>query len=203
MNIDLAVKVLSNWNGWCSEEKMRKLYELVHQTHRQFGGEILTVEQGVFAGKSLFPMAIAHKELQAGVCWGIETFDNVAPLEGKNHHDNDKYWANVDMDVVYAQFLQGNINFKLRGYCKWLHMKSYEAAKYFEDNTVTLCHLDSAHNEEVITKELESWTPKLKVGALLICDDTSWPETKEGYAKLPYFGYELMEDFKDWQVWQK
>lgn len=189
-----------NGGGWSSEEKKQRLYELVGETTKSFD-EPVSIELGVFAGVSLFCIAQAHKDFEKGYAIGVETWDNVAPLEGENSDENNKWWASLDMNYIKNEFYKS---------CDFLDLhpaiiigKSYESARFIADDRVTLLHQDGTHNEEVITKELEAWTPKMKVGAYWVIDDCNWKETQNGYAKLPQYGFELVQQYDTWAIYKK
>ena len=191
-----------NGGGWSSTEKKKRLYELVKQASETFPkGDLISIELGVFAGVSLFCMAQAHKDIERGYVIGIETWDNVAPLEGTNSKENNDWWANLDMKYIKNEFFKS---------CDFLDIhpaiingKSYESARYIAEDSIALLHQDGTHNEEVITKELEAWAPKVKVGGFWVCDDTNWSEAAAGYAKLPDYGFELVEQFDTWAIYKK
>lgn len=191
-----------NGGGWSSSEKKRKLYDLVVECSKLFPDtELKSVELGVFAGVSLFCMAQAHKDLNNGNVIGIETWDNSAPLEGSNSIENDNWWKNLDMNYIRKCYYDSCAFLGLEP--KIIVSKSYEAAGPFEDGSITLLHQDGTHNEEVITKELEAWASKIKIGGFWVCDDVNWQETKAGYAKLPDYGFELVENFETWAIYKK
>lgn len=191
-----------NGGGWSSTEKKQKMYDIVKQQSEKFPeGDLISVELGVFAGVSLFCMAHAHKDIERGYVIGVETWDNVAPLEGTNSPENDAWWKSLDMKYIKDCFYKS---------CDFLDLhptvivgKSYESARFVADDSIALLHQDGTHNEEVITKELDAWTPKIKVGGILIVDDTNWQETKGGYSKLPSYGFELVEQFDTWAIYTK
>jgi hypothetical protein len=58
-----------------------------------------------------------------------------------------------------------------------LKMISWEAATLFDDNTVDFCYVDAAHDYESVTKDLQSWWPKIKEELWIGGDDYTeeWP----------------------------
>lgn len=191
-----------NGGGWSSTEKKKRLYDLVIECQKNFPDtELKSVELGVFCGVSLFCIAQAHKDIQNGTVTGVETWDNTTPLEGTNSPVNDEWWRNLDMNYIKNCYQKS---------CEFIDLhpniiigKSYESAKFFEDDSVTLLHQDGTHNEEIITKELEAWTPKMKLGSIWITDDNNWKEVGGGYDKLPSYGFELVEFYESWAVYKK
>lgn len=190
--------------GWCSLLKAQRLHNLVLRTNELFpNDEIISVEAGVFYGKSLIPMALAHKELGKGYAFGVDCFNNETPLEGTNSEANNKYWRELDMDSVYFGFLNTVIENKLRSYCRFVQSRTDFAARFFEKDSITLFHQDSNHNPTVIISELDLWIPKLKMNGFWVVDDVSWSEVKDGYSHLPDYGLKLIERYDNWEIWQK
>lgn len=184
--------------GWCTPEKAARLHELIISSNSQF-----TVELGCFGGRSLLPMALAHKEKQSGFVIGIDAWKAEVCLEGTNSKENDEYWANVDYKLVYDNCRDAIDKHDLTDYCDTLRMRSQVCGTLFTDNIIDVLHQDSSHNPETILAEIEIWIPKLKVGGYWIADDTDWKETAFGYSKLPEYGLKLVENFDKWQIWKK
>lgn len=202
---DETLDYLGSLHGgdWSTDEKREKLYDLVVQCSKEFPAPLLSVEIGCFAGVSAFCMGNAHKDLQNGFVVTIDSWDNITPLEGTNNPANNEWWKNLDIKSVFNAFLKSKERPEWSGYVNYLHGRSDSFADKFEDGSITLFHQDGNHNVETITRELELWSPKMKVGGYWVVDDSNWLEAKDGYAKLPSFGFELVEDFETWQVWKK
>lgn len=195
MNLTTIVEGLP---GWCTPEKAQALFDLVIATDSQS-----TVELGVFGGRSLIPMALAHKQKGSGMITGIDPYAVEPSLEGTNHPANDEYWKSINYEQVYNNCKRALITNGVNEICWLLRSKSVTVANSYGDNSVDIIHQDSVHSKEVIIAELEAWSSKLKPGGYWIVDDTNWPETVEGYAELPNFGMELVTDYESWQIWKK
>lgn len=189
---------------WGSEEKKQKLYSLVMQCAKEFPDTtLLSVDAGIFGGGSLFPMAMAHKELNNGFCMGIDSWENEDCIQGTMSEADRKWWETVDLKNVYSVFRLATTYHKWNGFAEHLVGRTDEFMDKFQDDTVTLFHQDGSHTVEAITKEIELWAPKLKIGAYWVADDIDWLSSKEGYAKLPQFGFELVESFETWAIYKK
>lgn len=184
--------------GWCTPEKGQRLYEIVQETDSK-----VSVELGVFGGRSLVALGLGHKEKGSGFVIGIDPWNNKACIEGNNDPANDEWWLSLDMREIYNSCQQHIEINELQGFCDTLRMRSVDVSILFPDGSVDILHQDSNHNTKTIVEELKAWVPKLKVGGLWICDDTDWPEAKDGYSYLPEFGLTLIEDHQKWQVWKK
>lgn len=192
------IQVVKSLHGWCEPEKAQRIYDLIKEKKSS-----LTIELGVFGGRSFIPMALAHRDMNHGFVIGIDAWKASASLEGENSPANDEYWKKVDYRGVYKSCQEAISTHLLEDYCDTLRLKSQHAALFFADNIVDVLHQDSGHNFSVITKELELWSPKLKMGAYWIIDDCNWVESLKGYAKLPDYGFELVEDHTTWQIHKK
>lgn len=203
MSIELAIPYLLKCHGWCTEEKMRRLYQLAKETPLQYDRKVNIIELGVYAGRSLFPMAIAYKESGAGAVIGVDAWDNIAPLQGTNHPANNKFWEELDINAIYNHFTKSIYDLQLQGVVYHEKCKSVDYAPSVKDYSCVIIHQDSAHNPETIIAELDAYISKLAIGGYWVVDDSDWPEVKDGYAKLPDYGLELREDYTSWQIWKK
>lgn len=190
--------IIEPLQGWCTKEKAERLFQLIKETDSQ-----LTVELGVFGGKSLIPMGVAHREKGSGVVIGIDAWKAAVSIQGTNSPLNDEYWKTVDYSLVWKSCNDAIIVNQIFDYCTTLKIASQQAFALFDKNSIDVLHQDSGHNIETITDELKLWSPLIKKGGLWIIDDCNWVEAVEGYAKLPEYGFELMEDYTTWQVWKK
>lgn len=55
-------------------------------------------------------------------------------------------------------------------------MPSIEAAKLFEDGSVSFVMIDAAHDYESVKADIAAWMPKVKPGGWLCGDDIEWGE---------------------------
>lgn len=148
-------------DGWCTEGKAQALYDLVLKSD-----SMITIELGVFAGKSLIPMALAHREKKSGFVIGIDAYSSAVCTEGSNSPLNDDWWKNkVDLHKIYHQSIDNINRFKVDDYACIVKMRSQDAAKImFRHNHIDIIHQDSNHNPETILEEAKLWTPFLKTG---------------------------------------
>lgn len=57
---------------------------------------------------------------------------------------------------------------------------SWAAADQFADESVDFCYVDAGHTYDAVTKDLESWWPKIRSGSYFAGDDYTkgWPEVQ-------------------------
>lgn len=190
--------IINQLEGWCTLEKAQRLYDLVIESDSQ-----ITCELGVFGGKSLIPMGLAHRDKGSGFVFGIDTWHKKASLQGTNSELNNEWWSKIDFEYIYNTVAKAIDYHELNDYCGTIRLNSQTVGLMTADNILDIIHQDSNHSSEAIIAELNLWIPKLKVGGYWIADDTDWTESKEGYSRLSDFGLYMVEDFTKWQIWKK
>ena len=81
---------------------------------------------------------------------------------------------------------------------------SVNAAKMFDDEYFDFVYLDGDHSYEAVTKDLESWYPKLKKFGVMCGDDYGHPSgvgVIEAVTKFAYRNKLLVNDGEDNQFW--
>ncbi len=183
-------------DGWCTIEKAEKLFELVSESD-----SMLTLEIGVFGGKSLIPMAYAHKLKGTGVILGIDSWSAKASLEGTNDAANNDWWAKIDYPSMYQKCINA-IDSNGLDQCGVMRINSSQAVGLFADNSIDVLHQDSNHSEEITTKEVELYMPKLKKGGYWVSDDTDWATVKKSVEMILSYCKEVY-DGGTFKVFQK
>ncbi|OGM22833.1 hypothetical protein A2961_01555 [Candidatus Woesebacteria bacterium RIFCSPLOWO2_01_FULL_39_21] len=191
-------KIVESLPGWCTPKKAQRLFDLVIESNSQ-----ITCELGVFGGRSFIPMALAHKQKGTGFALGIDAWRKEASLEGTNSPENNEYWSKINYIEVYRKCTHAIRVNEVDDFCSLIRMRSQDAGFLIADNVIDILHQDSAHNIETITAELNLWVPKVKIGGYWVADDLLWEEAKKGYAKLPEFGLEMIEDHHEWGIFKK
>lgn len=186
-------------DGWCTKEKAKFLYNVIAFTKSK-----LTVELGVFAGRSFIPMALAHKDLGSGRCVAIDTWSVEASTQNYVESDvNYGWWKNIDHEKFYNMFCDALKNYKVDDICDVVRSDSCIAAFQFQDASIDVLHQDSNHSEQVSCSEVLLYAPKIKPGGWWIMDDTNWDSTQKAQELLLTKGFGLMHDFTTWKVYKK
>ncbi len=200
--IEDKIAYLKGLAGWCSEEKMNRLYTLVKECDRE-DSEPLIIELGIFAGRSLFPMALACQDLGKGGVFGIDAWSNEAATQGTNHPANDEYWSKINLENILLAYQTSIGHLALEKYIQTLRGKTIDFIDMFENDSIDIIHFDSSHNPETVIPELDGYVPKIKKGGFLIADDYLWPEVREAYDKIPSYGFEIYENYNEWVIFRK
>jgi hypothetical protein len=148
-------------------------------------------------------MAIGHHYLGQGYAAGIDPWEAAPCLEGKNDRENDEWWAKIDYEAIYEEFVRAMVNAGLTRYCRVMRERSDTAIRLFADETVDVLHQDGNHSEEVSCAEVALWTPKLRRGGYWVSDDTDWATTQRAQTLILDSGFDLIEDHGNWRVYRK
>ena len=152
-------------HGWCSVPKAYTLASSVLALRPD-----VTIEIGVWGGKSLIPLALAHKEIGKGIVVGIDPWTPAASVEGQVNDADKKHWGTTDHESVYQEFLGLLKTFQIDQCVRVHRMKSDECPRY---EGVSLLHIDGNHGPQAI-KDVEKFAPMCRSGALLVADDLGW-----------------------------
>lgn len=186
--------------GWCSHSKAQRLFELVCRER-----PVRSIELGVFGGRSMLPMALAHWHLNLGTVVGVDPWTNAAALEGTNSPENDKWWGEVQIENCRLLALGMLERVVPLPYWTISRRTSAEHASDPMNNPIKygVLHQDSNHSEEISCAELAAYRPLVQPGALWIMDDVQWPTLqKVQRLMVDEYGFRLLEDHEDWRVYR-
>lgn len=163
-HVDHALSIIKD--GWCSPEKAYQLAAMVGALR-----PAVTVEIGVFAGRSAFSMALAHKVIGHGKVIGIDPYSVDAAVVGQEG-DHEKWWReSSELDRIYADIVKNIDLFNLRDFLTLVRAKSDDVEP---PEQIDLMHLDGNHSDQAI-RDVDRFAPKIRLGGICICDDLAWP----------------------------
>lgn len=167
-----AYKIMDNvYHGWCSHAKASVLLDIITKIQ-----PTKIVEIGVWAGKSLIPMAYALKRNGKGKIYGIDPWNSTESLVGVANESNKAYWSWVDHDAVFNNLIIRINEFQLTDQIELIRSTSEEAPLI---NDIDFLHIDGNHSEVTSYLDVTKWTPLVRPGGWIILDDISWYE--DGY----------------------
>lgn len=181
--LEKMLKAKARVQGWCSDEKAAGLFRAV--SSRTIVPRYV-VEIGVFGGQSLLALAAGvsdGKGMKSGFearahVWGIDPWSSARSLEYEVDAKNREYWGQVDHDVLYAKLLQVLAEEELLHRVSLLRMTSRRAARLFDEQSISLLHIDGNHNPVSSCFDAVTWIPKVCVGGEVWFDDIDWHQTQ-------------------------
>lgn len=160
--------------GWCSVHKMENMWrEMWHVIEAiKPGEEIVAVELGVFAGRSLIPPAHLLKERRvAGRVYGIDPWATHEATKGYGTEDT-KWWSSVDLTDILKQAHSLIRHYHLHDHVTLLTSTSNAAAALF--SKIHYFHCDGQHFFEQFKQDVDNYVAKCVPGAAVIIDDVNW-----------------------------
>lgn len=172
-----------NLHGWCSPEKACALAAAVLTLR-----PTITVEIGVFGGRSFIPMAMTVKLVGRGTIFGIDPWSAPASLVGMTGA-NQEWWAKCDHDDIYRLFIEALNNSGARDVSVITRMRSNEV-KLDTFPFIDLLHIDGNHGEEASLYDVNAFGSLVRVGGILFMDDIGW--ASKATERLYSLGFELL-----------
>lgn len=151
-------------HGWCSIAKAQTLATAVIALRPE-----VSLEIGVFGGRSLFPIAMAHKEIGKGRVIAIDPWSAPASRIGQTG-ENEKWWGTLDHEVIYQDFMK-RCQELFVAHIVSVHRKTSDQCK--PPPVIDLMSLDGNHGPQAIV-DVERYCPNVRTGGLVFMDDLNW-----------------------------
>lgn len=149
-------------DGWCDLEKAMTLASIVVGLRPQ-----VSVEIGVYGGKSFLPIALAHQAIKTGMAIGIDPWSvEVAVREYHGQPQHQDWWSKLDIGKVERGFLRALNQVDP----KYTDIIKNESKNVPPPNAIGLLHVDGAHSETAIADVLR-FAPKVQSGGFVVMDD--------------------------------
>lgn len=191
---------MPHMEGWCSIEKAKKITEIVHELRPD-----VSVEIGVFSGRSLFAIAKALEEYHpTGKVYGIDPWTTDGALEGEHDPESSKWWEKLDLNYFYHYTLKHRDIYELGKWCEIIRDRSENLLDQFQ--SIDFLHIDGNHSELASVRDVNNFVTKVRDGGIILMDDLNWSTTKEAQSILRTMAkQEFVYDFngESWGVFRK
>jgi predicted O-methyltransferase YrrM len=190
-------------DGWATPEKSCAMAALVLTMKPK-----IIVEVGLFAGRSVFGMAMAAKEIGGCKIIGIDAYSATVAMDSETAANAD-WWGKLDFKEIESKCRALLKNFQLESVVEIVVKKSDD---FEPPPIIDLWHCDGAHTEQAVS-DVERYAPKIPIGGIAIMDDLHWifGGPARGVETLEDMGfaccYKLVNnngsEVNDWGVWQR
>ncbi len=199
MNIIETQKI----SGWCSKQKQQALNAIVMATRPS-----ISLEIGVWCGKSCIPIALAHKELNLGHVIAVDPWMGTASAEGQLHPADAEWWSDQSKhEWAYQQFCTHLYGFNVT---KFVEVRRVSSSLCGAPDGIGLFHCDGNHGERAM-QDVMANCPKVKLGGFVVLDDLNWTGgavsrsvdwvEQNGFQRL--YVVDDKETGNQWGVWQR
>jgi hypothetical protein len=173
-----------DFGGGCSVSKAHVLAWLI----QRFGVQV-SIDIGVYHGRSLLPQAYAHRHGTGGVAFGIDPWSREAAREfdaGALQQAIDDFVAATDYDQLYVSLVERIQALDLHRHCRLLRTTSDGAVSQLSTYRarVGLIHVDGNHDAAQVVRDVDSYLSLLAPRGFLVLDDISWASVSPVYVAL-------------------
>lgn len=201
--LDQIAELVPTLDGWCTVEKAQWLATWI-VAHRC----VSIVEIGVFGGRSFIPMALAMRAMDyyggpwPGRCIGIDSYSNADCVASEDTPEGRQYWGSLDLPAIRAKAEEAIRQLGLKDICQLMITTGVNALTTFADGTLDLVHVDGSHSEADSCKDVKLWWPKLRVGGVMVMDDTNWMSVRKARSIAAGLGKQVHQN-EAWEAFQK
>lgn len=190
------------FDGWCSYQKASVLIDIIYTAKPK-----IVVEIGVWAGRSLVPMAYALKQIGKGVIYGIDPWSPIESAQGILHEVTKEFWTLADHKAVLLKLTNLIQRFELQDHIELIQSTSLDAPLI---ENIDVLHIDGNHSDATSYLDVTKWVPLVRSGGWIIFDDINWAENgmRTNQRAVQYLNqhcHKLAEinDLCLWGIWVK
>lgn len=197
MNREQAIAASQACEGWCSAEKAGYLFDVAKEASKH--KDAIAVEIGVLAGMSFLPIAAG---LGNGLAFAIDPWDNRIAAEGMTGRDRE-WWLKHPLAKCERAFHKTMATHRI-GYFT-LKERSAVASTFFEDNSVSVFHVDGNHTSDGVLLDFHTAYDKLVKGGVLVVDDVGSAHWTGVDKSIPWLTErcEKIQSGENWGAWRK
>jgi predicted O-methyltransferase YrrM len=176
-NLRIRLKeVTTRLPGWCSEEKALWMADHIVQNRYKTATEL-----GVYAGRSVLPIALAIAANQGHAVYAVDAWDNTVATSARISERDDIWWDAVDLVAIKSQFLRETVSQNLVSFIKIIELPSAEACLTVSrliGRGIDFLHIDGAHSEDQALADVTNWSKLVPLGGTIVLDDIDWSRVR-------------------------
>ncbi len=115
-------------------------------------------------------------------CEAADAFSSQSFIYAVDTWEGDPHAGQYENEVYEKVQQHANLRHKLRA--RLIRSTFDEAAKYFDDKSIDLLHIDGLHTYEAVKHDYDTWLPKMKDESIIIFHDINVREREFGVWKL-------------------
>jgi hypothetical protein len=171
-------KIPVDFGGGCPPKKAYAMAWLIRAAHVR-----VSLDIGVYRGRSLMPQAVAHRDWTGGVAYGVDPFSKDEAIQRDNpalRERLDEFVQTTDFEQIYQNVLDVRDVLGVRANCVLVRKTSARAAAEFAARRMRfgLIHIDGNHDEARVSEDVELYLPLVGEGGFVVMDDVSWSSVK-------------------------
>lgn len=169
---------LPHMEGWTTPERGIEMASRILETKAK-----VCVDIGVFAGRSTIAMGFAARELGDAMVYGIDPWKVDYASEGERDIENVEWWElKVDLESMQRQTMQAIWGHRLDRWVAIIRAPSQYVHQLFP--VIDFLNIDGQHAEVASCRDVELYLPRVRSGAYVTFDDSSWPQTQKALTMM-------------------
>ncbi len=183
-------------DGWCSLPKAFTLAGIVLAIRPE-----VSVEIGVYGGRSLIPMALAHQAIGRGAVWGIDPWSNHVAVREQTTNVDREWWGKSDLEGLFRKVMSAIELNQLAPFTKIIRNESQFVPP---PRGISLLHVDGSHSDTA-TRDIVAFAPNVTVGGFVVMDDLAWAGggPQRGEQRLLQLGFRKLYALETGAVFQR
>ena len=169
--------------GWTTLSKAGCMIDYVDEICSSTENPVC-VEIGVYAGKSVLPVALELKRNAKGIIYAIDPWTNEEATKGYDGINYD-YWNQVDLNEKYQIYKNMVDEFKINDYVVTIKETSDAVPKI---ENISMLHIDGQHTEQAI-RDAKKYASQVVLNGYCIVDDVDWGVVKNVPEILEKLGF--------------
>jgi len=177
-------------HGWTTPEKACIMASAVVALRPKF-----SVEIGVYAGKGLLTLGLAHKALGFGMAIGVDPYSSKASADGQVKPEDKEFWSKLNHEAIFKMAQENLFKFSVQNTAR-IERKMSE--QFDPPDGIGVLRIDGNHGEMVLA-DIRRYTPFVDRGGILFLDDLQWVggSPKKALEKLVKSGWKHLYDFDE------
>lgn len=171
-----------NW-GWCSLNKAGCFIDYVDEICNEFENPVC-VEIGVYAGKSILPIALELKRHKKGKVYAVDPWTNEEATKGYDGI-NHEYWSNVNLGEIYNIYNSVIKESNVEEYVNTIVAASDDIPVI---KHISFLHIDGQHTDQAI-RDVRKFASQVSIGGYCVVDDVDWGEVRNAPSELEKLGF--------------
>jgi hypothetical protein len=169
-------------HGWTTPEKACIMASAVVALRPKF-----SVEIGVYAGKGLLTLGLAHKAIGYGMAIGVDPYSSTASADGQVKPEDKEFWSKLNHEAIFKMAQENLFKFSVQNTAR-IERKMSE--QFDPPDGIGVLRIDGNHGPSSIV-DVKRYAPFIQRGGLIFLDDSDWAggSVKEGLAILLRTGW--------------
>lgn len=151
--------------GWTSPEKANVIAAMVIALRPR-----VSVELGVWHGKGLITLGLAHQFIGYGMAYGVDPYLAEESIKGQLHPNDVKWWGEINHEEAYQACLKHINTFAVQNTVKLVRQTSDD---FQITERIGILRVDANHGMQAL-RDVRRYGPMVEYGGLIILDDVEW-----------------------------